>query len=236
MAWSTSELARLTGTSTPTIRHYHRLGLLAEPERRGNGYKQYTVAHLVRVLQVRRLAERGVPLAQVATILREDEDSATALEQVDAELKASMRRLARARAELAAIRAHRARADTPSGFEDLAAGLSERQRSLLTVFSTVMGDGALAQFRDALVAGNDVDEDFENLSPEADDATIETLARRMAPTVAAAREERPQLSRPMTGSPLGDEQGAMVLAHAIAELYHPAQLRALQRVDEILKE
>ena len=236
MAWSTSELARLTGTTTPTIRHYHRLGLLDEPERRPNGYKQYSIAHLVRVLQVRRLAERGVPLAQVATILRDDEDSAAALDQVDAELKASMRRLAHARAELAAIRAHRARADTPAGFEALAAGLSERQRSLLTVFSSVMGDEALAQFRQALVVGNDVDEDFEALSPDADEATIEQLAQRMAPTVAAARVERPQLERPMAGSPMGDAQGAMVLGLAIAELYTPAQLRALQRVDEILRE
>lgn len=236
MAWSTSELARLTGTTTPTIRHYHRMGLLDEPERRPNGYKQYSVAHLVRVLQVRRLAERGVPLAQVATILRDDEDSAAALDQVDAELKATMRRLARARAELAVIRAHHARADTPAGFEALTAGLSERQRSLLTVFSSVMGDEALDQFRQALVAGNDVDEDFETLSPDADEATIERLARRMAPTVAAARVERPQLEHPMAGSPMGDAQGALVLGLAIAELYHPAQLRALQRVDEILRE
>ena len=41
MAWSTRELAGLAGTTVNTIRHYHRLGLLDEPERRYNGYKQY---------------------------------------------------------------------------------------------------------------------------------------------------------------------------------------------------
>ncbi|MEO3798201.1 MerR family DNA-binding transcriptional regulator [Nonomuraea sp. B10E15] len=37
MPWSTRELAGLAGTTVNTIRHYHRLGLLDEPERRYNG-------------------------------------------------------------------------------------------------------------------------------------------------------------------------------------------------------
>lgn len=40
MAWSTQQLADLAGTTVNTVRHYHRLGLLDEPERQGNGYKQ----------------------------------------------------------------------------------------------------------------------------------------------------------------------------------------------------
>ena len=138
MAWSTSELARLAQTTTSTIRHYHRLGLLDDPERRSNGYKQYSAVHLVRLLQIRRLADRGIRLTAIGRILRDDADSAAALEQVDIELKASMRELARARRDLAAIREHRARADTPRGFEELSTGLSERQRSLLALFATVM--------------------------------------------------------------------------------------------------
>jgi hypothetical protein len=41
VAWSTSELAKLAGTTVNTIRHYHRSGVLEEPDRRRNGYKQY---------------------------------------------------------------------------------------------------------------------------------------------------------------------------------------------------
>jgi DNA-binding transcriptional MerR regulator len=176
MTWSTSRLAQLADTTVPTVRHYHRMGLLAEPERLSNGYKQYTAAHLVRLLQIRRLADRGVPLTRIGAILREDADSAAALEEVDAELEASMQRLARARAELALLREHRARADTPAGFEALSRGLSERQRSLLTLFSTVMGPDALEEFRQSLVVGNDVDEEFEALPATADEETIEVLA------------------------------------------------------------
>jgi DNA-binding transcriptional MerR regulator len=209
------------------------MGLLAEPERLSNGYKQYTAAHLVRLLQIRRLADRGVPLTRIGAILREDADSAAALEEVDAELEASMQRLARARAELALLREHRARADTPAGFEALSRGLSERQRSLLTLFSTVMGPDALEEFRQSLVVGNDVDEEFEALPATADEETIEVLARRMAVTVDDADRERPRLRDPIADSPVGEDEARMVLGLAFAELYNPAQLRALQRVEEI---
>src|SRR5690606_8663333 len=55
MAWSTRELAELAQTTVNTIRHYHHLGLLAEPARKDNGYKQYGVKHLARLLRIRRL-------------------------------------------------------------------------------------------------------------------------------------------------------------------------------------
>ena len=42
-----SELANLVGVTVRTVRHYHRLGLLPEPERRGNGYRSYGPADLI---------------------------------------------------------------------------------------------------------------------------------------------------------------------------------------------
>lgn len=35
------ELAALAGVTTRTVRHYHRVGLLPEPGRRVNGYRDY---------------------------------------------------------------------------------------------------------------------------------------------------------------------------------------------------
>ncbi|MGY0020961.1 MerR family DNA-binding transcriptional regulator [Streptomyces sp. YJ-C3] len=40
MAWSTREIAELADVSLRAVRHYHEVGLLSEPERRSNGYKQ----------------------------------------------------------------------------------------------------------------------------------------------------------------------------------------------------
>jgi DNA-binding transcriptional MerR regulator len=50
VAWSTRELADLAGTTVRAVRHYHDVGLLEEPRRCSNGYKQYGVAHLIRTL------------------------------------------------------------------------------------------------------------------------------------------------------------------------------------------
>lgn len=80
MGWSTRQLAELAGTTVKAIRHYHQIGLLDEPDRAANGYKQYGTSHLVRVLQITRMKEVGVPLAAISTMERADEDPEAAIE------------------------------------------------------------------------------------------------------------------------------------------------------------
>jgi DNA-binding transcriptional MerR regulator len=113
VAWSTRELAELTGTTVNTIRHYHRIGLLEEPERRHNGYKQYGIPELVRLRHIRRLAELGVPLARIAEASPDGDLPPEALRQVDAGLAADIERLIQARSNIAAILRDGAPADTP---------------------------------------------------------------------------------------------------------------------------
>jgi DNA-binding transcriptional MerR regulator len=48
---STQQIAELAVTTVKAVRHYHQIGLLDAPERAANGYKQYEVPHLVRLLQ-----------------------------------------------------------------------------------------------------------------------------------------------------------------------------------------
>jgi hypothetical protein len=54
------EVARLVGVSTKTIRYYHQIGLLAEPERTESGYRLYDAAHLLRLQHIRRLRALGL--------------------------------------------------------------------------------------------------------------------------------------------------------------------------------
>lgn len=49
------ELAALAGVSTRTVRHYHPLGLLPEPVRLPNGYREYRLRDAVLLARVRRL-------------------------------------------------------------------------------------------------------------------------------------------------------------------------------------
>ncbi|MFI7692875.1 MerR family transcriptional regulator [Nonomuraea sp. NPDC049655] len=77
------QTAAFTGVTVKTVRHYHRLGLVAEPERDGSGYRRYRSADLVRLVQVRTLAAAGVPLAEIGDLLDADpEPFAAALDDV----------------------------------------------------------------------------------------------------------------------------------------------------------
>jgi DNA-binding transcriptional MerR regulator len=75
------EAATLLGVSTKTIRHYQRLGLLAEPERTRTGYRLFAARDLTRLLRIRRLQALGLPLAQIKQVLGES-DPAESLRRV----------------------------------------------------------------------------------------------------------------------------------------------------------
>jgi|HubBroStandDraft_2_1064218.scaffolds.fasta_scaffold420491_2 DNA-binding transcriptional MerR regulator len=64
------ELARLTGVSTDTLRHYERLGLLAKPLRTAGGYRDYPASSLDRVRLIRRALGAGFSLAELTAILK----------------------------------------------------------------------------------------------------------------------------------------------------------------------
>ncbi|MFI7465885.1 MerR family transcriptional regulator [Nonomuraea sp. NPDC049646] len=77
------QTAAFAGVTVKTVRHYHRLGLVAEPERDGSGYRRYRSADLVRLVRVRTLAAAGVPLAEIGDLLDADpEPFAAALDDV----------------------------------------------------------------------------------------------------------------------------------------------------------
>lgn len=77
------QAAAFVGVTIKTVRHYHRLGLIAEPERDGSGYRRYRSADLLRLVQVRTLAGAGVPLAEIGDLLDADpERFAAALDDV----------------------------------------------------------------------------------------------------------------------------------------------------------
>lgn len=82
------ELAAAVGVTTRTVRHYHHLGLLPEPERRTNGYRDYGLRHAVALARIRRLTELGLGLAEVRDVLAEDagRDLVEVLTELDEDL------------------------------------------------------------------------------------------------------------------------------------------------------
>ena len=63
------QLARRAGVGVETIRFYEREGLLAEPERRPSGYRQYHVEAVRRVRFIRHAKELGFSLKEIQELL-----------------------------------------------------------------------------------------------------------------------------------------------------------------------
>lgn len=63
-----SEVAKAADVSVRTLRHYHDLGLLPEPPRSANGYRDYSALDVARVLRIKRLASLGLSLADIAEL------------------------------------------------------------------------------------------------------------------------------------------------------------------------
>lgn len=124
-----NEIAKLAGVSVRTLRHYHSLGLLAEPERSANGYRDYGAGDLARLLRIKRLASLGFPLSQVGGIIdgidgeppqSGGEPAAcpaqSALDELDRELQLQIEALERQREIVAQLKRERLSPDVPVRF------------------------------------------------------------------------------------------------------------------------
>jgi len=63
------EVAKQSEVGIETIRYYEREGLLAEPQRRPSGYRQYDESVVARLLFIRRTKELGFTLAEIKEFL-----------------------------------------------------------------------------------------------------------------------------------------------------------------------
>lgn len=100
------ELAAAVGVTTRTVRHYHHLGLLPEPERLANGYRDYGLRHAVVLARIRRLTELGLGLAEVRDVLADDagRDLSEVLAELDDDLARQEEEIRERRARLRALR------------------------------------------------------------------------------------------------------------------------------------
>jgi DNA-binding transcriptional MerR regulator len=64
-------LARATGVSPDTIRHYERIGVLPKALRTESGYRMYPDSAIERVLVVQRAIRIGFTLAELADVFKE---------------------------------------------------------------------------------------------------------------------------------------------------------------------
>ncbi len=91
---NSGELSSRAGVTVRALRHYHQVGVLAEPPRSHNGYRQYGVHDLIRVLRIKRLAALGISLERMSAILDDPEvGGASELDRLENEIDAEIARL-----------------------------------------------------------------------------------------------------------------------------------------------
>lgn len=95
MAWSIAQVARMSGVTSRTLRHYDAIGLLKPAYVAPNGYRQYEERQLLRLQQILVLRELGVGLPEIAEAVDSEPDTLAALRRHHVRLLAESERLGR---------------------------------------------------------------------------------------------------------------------------------------------
>jgi DNA-binding transcriptional MerR regulator len=240
------ELAALAGVSTRTVRHYHHLGLLPEPERLANGYRQYRLRDAVILARVRRLAELGLSLDEIRDVLADDQgkELREVLLGLDADLARQQEEIAARRARLAVLLAEvdlhpdsTISPDMAALLHDLSAkdsGFAAIDREMLALMDTVADpaerERIIGMIRpltepEALVRGHELYERLDDVAgADPGDPRIAALAGDLAAHLPEG------LAKEMAGDP--DEAWFAAMS---AELT-PAQVEVFRLAMTILKE
>jgi DNA-binding transcriptional MerR regulator len=95
VAWSITQVARMSGVTARTLRHYHEIGLLRPAYVAANGYRYYEREQLLRLQEILLLRELGMGLGGIGEMLAGSTDRADALRRHRARLLAERDRLTR---------------------------------------------------------------------------------------------------------------------------------------------
>lgn len=208
-----SELAALAGVTVRTIRYYHQVGILPEPRRRANGYRDYTVDDLVTILTITQLAQSGLSLEQAGAVAADAEPTQAALDEVDRALEARIATLTEQRERLA-----QARAGGHLGLSAVAAALRFSAGDLpiaILLAHLYQDDPRMGYLADALLepefrsAVIEIQERFDAIDDSTSDAQLEEMGTRMLSMVSEFVGEFPPLSRQQTN---------LILAVAVRDL------------------
>lgn len=239
------ELAELAAVTVRALRHYHQIGLLDEPGRGANGYRDYDVEHLIRVLRIRRLAALGVPLDRMGAVLDDDpRDQAQLLAEVERSIDAEIRRLQEQRELVRSVRTGGTSPDLPPRLAAIADRLSaagmpaaslrtEREHGLL--MAHLLGDAPTERYAETyerLVTPEILAEvvplthAFEALVDGADPAAIQAYVDRFLTVLEPMLRELGASLR----DALDDDLAAAILEDYAASAFTDAQQDALGRI------
>ncbi|MET7763670.1 MerR family transcriptional regulator [Streptomyces sp. NPDC005336] len=81
MAWSIADVARMSGVTSRTLRHYDEIGLLPPAWIGSNGHRCYEEADLLRLQQILLMRELDLGLREIQAVLDSQVDQVTVLRE-----------------------------------------------------------------------------------------------------------------------------------------------------------
>lgn len=189
--WSTRQLAEVAGVTVRSIRHWHEVGVLPQPPRLSNNYKQYTVFDLVLVLRIKRLSELGFSLEQISTMLVSHSDEKAALLSLREEVTAAIEQLSQTREEIDRLLELGASPDLSPAASQVFKMLYQRQaenaREWSIILAHLLPESGLVWFVQELGVPPlkivQLDQEFDELAADAADDQRQELASRIVATV-----------------------------------------------------
>jgi DNA-binding transcriptional MerR regulator len=240
-----NELAELAGVTVRTLRHYHQVGVLPEPQRSQNGYREYSVHDLVRVLRVKRLSALGVQLEAMRGILDSDGGAhEDLLVQLEAEIDAKIAALTKQKQLVSLVRQHNAAPDAPPelarftellSVEGLSADMVKADREQTLLLAHLVGDegmGALVAFLEQIsepaVAGviRAFVERFATISDDTPTAEVEQFMHDVVSTASMLLRG----ADPALGDGLVDDRLSALLEQHLGDALTPAQKRVIDEL------
>lgn len=225
------QLASAAGVTVRAVRHYHQLGLLPEPARDHSGYRRYDAAAVVALVRIRILADAGVPLSLVESMLSaEPEEFRRQVEQVDRRLQTEIRERKEHRRRIARLAAGESLALPPEVVEYLARvrelGFDERivtiERDSWILIQAQMPDAVpeLMSIKRAMIEEPGARDMFELFGRIADCAEDDPRLDGLADELSAALDELERAaatSRPAQPEPSIDADLVALLDTAFRE-------------------
>lgn len=145
MERSIGDVARMTGITARTLRHYDDIGLLRPSRVSANGYRWYGREELLRLQRILLLRELRLPLTDIHALLDRDADEVSFLRQHRERLRAERSRLDQAIGTIDRtiedIQGARSMED-----EEFFVGLKRRTRELEADLAARFGPGVHAHF------------------------------------------------------------------------------------------
>ncbi|WMX45649.1 MerR family transcriptional regulator [Streptomyces roseicoloratus] len=86
MAWSIADVARMSGVTSRTLRHYDEIGLLPPAWTASSGHRHYEEPQLLRLQQILLMRELDVGLREIQAVLDSEADRVTVLREHHARL------------------------------------------------------------------------------------------------------------------------------------------------------